>query len=270
VGPANPGCRRLSAGDRRPRSFAPGPRKLPERRLRSRLPAPRQMGSRHFSNTVFLAALLLASSAIDTLRADHLGCYGYRTNISPSIDRIAHEGIQFQSAFTPAPLTLPAHASLLTGLLHDQARLPRKNGSENLKPNLSSCSSIFTTCMGRFQLPKPWRDQYRGRLYDGEIAFVDSLIGKLWSALGNQTILVITADHGESLGDHGERNHGFFVYHSTTRVQADRCCANPPGGQWPSSHASRGRIESPRLNRQGLKAQPRRLFRDRLSVSALS
>src|ERR1700721_1907770 len=76
---------------------------------------------------VFLAALVLTSFAsaaqwnvvlisIDTLRADHLGCYGYRANISPNIDKFAREGIQFQSAFTPAPLTLPAHASLLTGL----------------------------------------------------------------------------------------------------------------------------------------------------------
>src|SRR5579864_71747 len=77
--------------------------------------------------SALLAALLSTSSAsaaqwnvvlisIDTLRADHLGCYGYRANTSPSIDRIAREGVQFQSAFTPAPLTLPAHASLLTGL----------------------------------------------------------------------------------------------------------------------------------------------------------
>jgi Flp pilus assembly protein TadD len=76
----------------------------------------------------------------------------------------------------------------------------------------------FYDLHGPFLLPKPWSDQYRGRSYDGEIAFVDSLIARLSSALGTRTVLLITADHGESLGDHGERNHGFFVYHSTTRV----------------------------------------------------
>lgn len=80
-----------------------------------------------------VAALLLASCAgrspsgppkpeivilisIDTLRADHLGCYGYPRKTSPYLDRLASEGTLFEDAMTPAPWTLPAHASLLTGL----------------------------------------------------------------------------------------------------------------------------------------------------------
>ncbi len=54
--------------------------------------------------------------SIDTLRADHLGCYGYARPTSPAIDRLAAEGTLFEDAMTPAPWTLPAHASLLTGL----------------------------------------------------------------------------------------------------------------------------------------------------------
>jgi arylsulfatase A-like enzyme len=50
----------------------------------------------------------------DTLRADHLGAYGYSRATSPAIDRFAREGIQFDSAFAPMSMTLPAHLSLMT------------------------------------------------------------------------------------------------------------------------------------------------------------
>lgn len=52
---------------------------------------------------------------IDTLRADHVGCYGYEAAQTPNIDSIAHSGIRFSRAYTPVPITLPAHASLFTG-----------------------------------------------------------------------------------------------------------------------------------------------------------
>jgi arylsulfatase A-like enzyme len=58
--------------------------------------------------------LLLIS--LDTLRPDMLGCYGYPRESSPALDRIAAEGALFENAFTTAPWTLPAHASLLTGV----------------------------------------------------------------------------------------------------------------------------------------------------------
>ena len=52
---------------------------------------------------------------IDTLRADHLGCYGYREIQTPNIDALARTSARFSHAYTPVPLTLPAHASLFTG-----------------------------------------------------------------------------------------------------------------------------------------------------------
>ena len=55
--------------------------------------------------------------SIDTLRADRLGSYGYGRPTSPSIDRLAAEGVLFENAVAPAPWTLPSHASMLTGLL---------------------------------------------------------------------------------------------------------------------------------------------------------
>ena len=53
---------------------------------------------------------------LDTLRADHLGTYGYHRATSPNLDAIAAEGVQFENAFSAAPWTLPSHASLFTGL----------------------------------------------------------------------------------------------------------------------------------------------------------
>lgn len=61
-----------------------------------------------------LPNLLLVS--IETLRADHLGCYGYRRDTSPVLDALARESIRFAHAFAPTPWTLPSHASMLTGM----------------------------------------------------------------------------------------------------------------------------------------------------------
>ena len=52
---------------------------------------------------------------IDTLRADHLGCYGYHPIQTPHLDDLAARGTRFAEAVTPVPLTLPSHASILTG-----------------------------------------------------------------------------------------------------------------------------------------------------------
>ncbi len=60
---------------------------------------------------------------IDTLRADHLSSYGYPLRTSPAIDRLAEEGTRFSSAYSPIPLTGPAHISLLTG------RFPQEHGA---------------------------------------------------------------------------------------------------------------------------------------------
>ena len=53
---------------------------------------------------------------IDTLRADHLGCYGYDRDTSPNLDRLAADGVRFANAVSVSSWTLPAHASILTGL----------------------------------------------------------------------------------------------------------------------------------------------------------
>src|SRR5271155_2591992 len=53
---------------------------------------------------------------IDTLRADHLHCYGYDAIETPALDSLAAGGIRFTNAFTPAPITNVSHASILTGL----------------------------------------------------------------------------------------------------------------------------------------------------------
>jgi arylsulfatase A-like enzyme len=64
---------------------------------------------------------------------------------------------------------------------------------------------------------------FPGRLYDGEIAYVDAQLGRLIEALGRRfdpagTLIVVTLDHGESLGEHGEQGHSFSVYDATQRV----------------------------------------------------
>jgi arylsulfatase A-like enzyme/Tfp pilus assembly protein PilF len=71
--------------------------------------------------------------------------------------------------------------------------------------------------------PEPFKSQYPGRPYDGEVAYTDSLIGEFRQSLEERGLLssslvILTADHGEGLGDHGEGQHGFFVYDTTIHV----------------------------------------------------
>jgi choline-sulfatase len=80
--------------------------------------------------------------------------------------------------------------------------------------------------------PEPFKSQYPGRAYDGEVAYTDSLIGEFRKALEERGLLssslvILTADHGEGLGDHGEASHGFFVYDSTIHVSL---IMRPPSG----------------------------------------
>src|SRR6185436_6724365 len=62
---------------------------------------------------------------LDTTRADHIGAYGDRRARTPNLDRLAASGVLFERAISAAPLTLPAHASLLTG------RYPFRHGVRN-------------------------------------------------------------------------------------------------------------------------------------------
>ncbi|UCH94209.1 MAG: sulfatase [Candidatus Aminicenantes bacterium] len=66
---------------------------------------------------------------IDTLRRDHLGCYGYLPDTTPFIDRLAAEGLVFKNVITPMPLTDPGHASILTSL-HPLTHQLTRNGAE--------------------------------------------------------------------------------------------------------------------------------------------
>jgi arylsulfatase A-like enzyme/Flp pilus assembly protein TadD len=71
--------------------------------------------------------------------------------------------------------------------------------------------------------PADLRQQYRANPYDGEVAGVDRQVGRLVSALRSagtlaNTVLAVTADHGEALGDHGETTHGVFLYDETLHV----------------------------------------------------
>ena len=65
--------------------------------------------------------------SVDTLRADHLPAYGYRGVATPALDALARDAIVFENAYSPAPLTLPAHVSLLSGQLP-----PRHGVRDNL------------------------------------------------------------------------------------------------------------------------------------------
>jgi arylsulfatase A-like enzyme/Flp pilus assembly protein TadD len=234
---------------------------------------------------------------IDTLRADHLGCYGYKQIQTPNIDALARSAARFTHAYTPVPITLPAHTALFTGSfpmatgVHDFAvnRVPasavtlaevlRQNGYATGAfigaPVLDSRYGInqgFETYFDHFDFshleeskadrikrrgdvvidnalgwlkqnsrrpfllwvhlydphypyapPEPYASQYRGRPYDGEIAFADAQVGRLVAYLKEMgsfanSLVVLAADHGEGLDEHGENKHGFFIYNSTLHV----------------------------------------------------
>jgi arylsulfatase A-like enzyme/Flp pilus assembly protein TadD len=231
---------------------------------------------------------------IDTLRADHLGCYGDRDIRTPTIDALAGRGILFTRAFAHTPLTLPSHTNILLGLtpnahgVHDNSnfivredfltlaewlkgqgyatgavvgafpldsRFGLTQGFDFYEDNYGSQGPMDITFVERradavvglgldwlktqagpwflwihcfdphqpYDPPEPYRTQYAGNPYDGEIAFVDSALEKLFgflkeAGLEARTAVVLTADHGEALGDHGESTHGYFAYNATLRV----------------------------------------------------
>jgi arylsulfatase A-like enzyme/Flp pilus assembly protein TadD len=66
--------------------------------------------------------------------------------------------------------------------------------------------------------PAPYSKSFADRPYDGEVAYTDELIGKTLKLLDKNTLLIITSDHGESLGDHGENAHSYFIYDATLHV----------------------------------------------------
>ncbi|HEX4486347.1 MAG TPA: sulfatase-like hydrolase/transferase [Terriglobales bacterium] len=234
---------------------------------------------------------------IDTVRADHLGCYGYKEIKTPTIDSLARDGVLFERAISQVPLTWPSHAAILTGTY------PFQNGVQDftgqpLAPQIRSIAQAFKqrgyatgAVVSAFVLdrswglargfdfyddafsaqtfakkdiglvdrragesvghalqwlqktprrpfflwlhlydphnpydpPEPYGSQYKGHLYDGEIAYADHELGRLiaWlkrTQLYDRTAIAFLSDHGESLGEHGEAEHGFFIYNSTVHI----------------------------------------------------
>jgi arylsulfatase A-like enzyme/Flp pilus assembly protein TadD len=71
--------------------------------------------------------------------------------------------------------------------------------------------------------PSPFREKYLGRPYDGEVAYTDQQLGRLFAAVAQKappenTLIAVLSDHGESLSEHGEYSHGVFLYDSTLRI----------------------------------------------------
>ena len=234
---------------------------------------------------------------IDTLRPDHLGCYGYKQIRTPNIDALAASGIRFERAFTSVPVTLPSHTVIFTGTyptysgIHDFAgnklgptqptlawvlqshgyvtgavvasavldsrfglnrgfdfyydhfdfnRLQESNIEEMERPG-NVVADITLDWLAKnynkkfffwmhlydphfpYRPPAPYDAEYKDRPYDGEIAFADEQVGRLIhflkeKGLYQNTLVVLSGDHGESLGEHGEKTHGFFIYNSTLHV----------------------------------------------------
>jgi arylsulfatase A-like enzyme/thioredoxin-like negative regulator of GroEL len=81
---------------------------------------------------------------LDTTRADHLGCYGAEFAATPNLDALAGRGVRFDEALSPTPLTLPSHASLLTGMV------PRKHGvRDNAMYRLGEEPEVLAAVLGR-------------------------------------------------------------------------------------------------------------------------
>jgi len=233
---------------------------------------------------------------IDTLRADHLPAYGYTHVKTPNIDKFANESLIFEDAIAHIPMTLPSHASILTGLLPAYHRVRDNAGffldskittlPETLKINgyataafvsafvldsqfglnqgFDLYSDDFTLAQARvvntdvyrraeetevevdvwlkqnrdkrfflwvhyydphdpYEPPEPYKSEYTSSPYDAEIAYTDHVLGNLMTTLSQSgvtqnTIIVLTGDHGEGLGEHKERTHSLFIYNATQHV----------------------------------------------------
>jgi arylsulfatase A-like enzyme/Flp pilus assembly protein TadD len=230
---------------------------------------------------------------IDTLRADRVGAYGGPAGLTPNIDALAAQGAVFEEALASVPLTLPSHATILSGLepphhgVRDNGTYVFPEGRETLATRLQAAGYATGAFMAAYVLdrrfglargftqyddaidrrqegasvleserrgetvvaaaeawlggqhgpyfawvhlydphapydpPSPFREKHAGALYDGEVAYADACVGRLLAAARRRAenlVVVVLADHGESLGEHGERTHGFFVYQSTLRI----------------------------------------------------
>ena len=247
-------------------------------------------------STAALKPINVIFITLDTVRADHLHCYGDNNIQTPNIDNLAANGVLFEKAVTQTPLTLPSHASMFTGL-NPNVNHVRDTGGFALSPSFITLAAIlqkhgwhtaafigasvlqsvygfnqgfsvyddqmsqagedngepistrpagitvdrasdwlntrssqpffmwvhFYDAHQPYQPPEEFRRQYPNSAYDAEIAYVDQQLGRLFQAVkkkspNDKTLYVLLTDHGESLGDHGEYNHGVFLYDSTVRI----------------------------------------------------
>jgi choline-sulfatase len=255
---------------------------------------------------------------IDTLRADHVGCYGYKQVETPALDALAADGVRFSEAFTHSPITNTSHTSILTGLLPSvhgvtdfgvplspqhvtAAELLKKRGyqtaafigavildSNALAPGLDRGFDFYdnfpkadAAADGKtsdakntdgkntdlknkerwdrverrgmevvqhaeawfdqhrtgprfvwvhlfdphdpYEPPPPYSEKYKDHLYDGEIAYADSAVANWIDYLKkagayDNAIIIVSGDHGEGLGEHGEETHGLFLYDATLHI----------------------------------------------------
>lgn len=241
----------------------------------------------------------------DTTRADRIGCYGNTSIQTPNVDALAAEGVLFEKAFTPIPITLPSHTTIMTGKV-PFAHGVRDNGIFSVGPQQKTLAEYlkeagyatgaaiasfpltsefginqgfdffedkitahFEDFFGNRNVPRqrlffdernagqvneallPWLETnankpffawahyfdphqpheppapyshlYASDLYNGEIAYADQSFGVLVNRLKElgvyeKTLIILTADHGEGMGDHNEETHSMLVYNSTLHV----------------------------------------------------
>lgn len=237
--------------------------------------------------------------SVDTLRADHLGVYGYRAARTPHIDSFAECGTVFREVGSQIPLTLPSHFSLFTSTYPFANRV--EENAQQVAANAVTLAGVlqahgyrtaafigavyleaelgldrgfdfydspfhfeaFSAISGsmffgdRNRNPLRARDRRDGALvvraavqwlnanrgqpafafvhlfdlhqpyrlpsYDAELEYIDQLVGSFRQALvrnglWDRSLAILLSDHGESLGEHGEQTHGYFIYQSTLHV----------------------------------------------------
>src|SRR5437773_972560 len=141
---------------------------------------------------------------LDTVRADHVGCYGYSKIETPNLDRLASDGIRFSHAYAQVPITLASHAVILTGTYPMSNRV-RDFTSAGLAAGVPTLAERLR------------RHGYRTAAFDD--AELGTVVARLRALnLYDSSLLAVLSDHGESRGEHGESEHGFFVYNATLRV----------------------------------------------------
>lgn len=125
-----------------------------------------------FADSPIRPNVLLIS--IDTLRADHLGCYGYQ-KATPAIDSLAKQSVLFETVISQVPLTLPSHCTILTGLYPNQHGV-RNNESFVLKPSFVTLAELFRkqnystgAVVGSFSLDSVFGIDQGFQFYEDEI-----------------------------------------------------------------------------------------------------